>query len=147
MKNDTETRLIEELTTEQATYLCQWFQREWWTRGRSRNDVDLMLKNSSVVLALETLNHRLVGFSRVISDFVFKALVLDIMIDPSLRGKGLGRFLIESLLNHPKLKDVGHFELYCLPEMAPLYHQWEFTQDLGRLTFMRLTRKGESSPL
>jgi GNAT superfamily N-acetyltransferase len=132
---------IEQLDERQVADLHALYQSEWWTKGRALEDVRRMLAGSDVVIGyLESDTGRLVAFARVLTDFVYKALVLDVIVAASHRGRGLGGTLMTAVLEHPKLKDVRHFELYCLPEMMPFYEQWGFTDDTGGVRFMRLVR-------
>lgn len=131
---------VEQLTDDQVADLHALYQQEWWTTGRTLEDVRRMLAGSDVVIGyVERDRGRLVAFARVLSDFVYKALVLDVIVAANHRGAGLGRTLMTAVMEHPKLENVRHFELYCLPEMLPFYEAWGFTADTG-VTFMRLTR-------
>jgi GNAT superfamily N-acetyltransferase len=47
-----------------------------------------------------------VGFARVITDFVTLAYLGDVFIVEAYRGRGLGKRLTESILNHPELRGV-----------------------------------------
>jgi predicted GNAT family N-acyltransferase len=80
---------------------------------------------------------RLIAFARVITDFAFKALVLDVIVDSSARKSGLGRALMDAVVAHPELAQVQHFELYCRPELIPLYQRWGFQEVDRDLRFMR----------
>ncbi len=53
---------------------------------------------------------------------------------------------MNTIINHPELSDVEHFDLNCLPEMYKFYEQWEFTADVGELGFMRRFNKKQSQP-
>lgn len=129
---------VSTLTDEQIVQLHQLYQNEWWSRGRSLDDVRKMLAFSDVVVGVcDSETNRLVAFARVLSDRVYKALVLDVIVASDYRSRGLGRSLMEQILEHPELADVRHVELYCLPEMAPFYRKWGFSADLGQLLFMR----------
>jgi GNAT superfamily N-acetyltransferase len=133
--------IIEQLTTEQIRDLHTLYQSEWWTRDRDLLDVQRMVENSDVIVGLcETRTKELIGFTRVITDYVYKALVLDVIVKDSYRGKQLGRILVDTIFEHPTLIGVKHFELYCRPEMLPFYSKWGFTEDLGKLHFMRKVR-------
>ncbi len=44
-----------------------------------------------------------VGFGRVITDFATTAYVADIFVIEAERGKGLGDWLVETIINHPDL--------------------------------------------
>src|SRR3989339_90635 len=80
----------------------------------------LKLGDCSMLFALVE-GEELVGFTRVLSDFVYKALILDVIIARPYRGKGWGQSLMQQVIDHPRLQSTHHLELYCLPEMEPFY--------------------------
>ncbi|MGB7624179.1 MAG: GNAT family N-acetyltransferase [Terriglobia bacterium] len=130
--------LIDHLTDEQILDLDHLYQAEWWTRGRQLPDIRKMLENTDVLAAFcDSDSQRLIAFARVITDYTYKALILDVIVDASYRGKNLGRALMDAIVAHPRLKSVKHFELYCLPELVSFYKKWGFTDELGELRFMR----------
>ncbi len=101
-----------------------------------------MVEQSDVTVAFcETETRKLVAFSRVLTDYTYKALLLDVIVAAPSRKAGLGRRLMGAVVNHPSLQRVQHIELYCLPELVPFYKQWGFADDLGELRFMRRTRQ------
>src|SRR4051794_24820971 len=101
------------LTEAQIADLLRLYKGEWWTNQRQETDVRIMLRNCDLLFALvNSENDQLVGFARVLTDYVFKALILDVIVDESQRGSGLGRMLVEAITNHPTLKEVRHLELY-----------------------------------
>jgi GNAT superfamily N-acetyltransferase len=124
------------LSDAQIDELVELFQDLWWTKGRDRAGVERMLAGS-LVIGFEDAEDRLAGFARAISDGVYKALILDVVVAPRHRGSGLGRALIDTILSHPDLAEIECFELYCAPDMVPFYEMWGFTAELGTLTFMR----------
>jgi len=133
-----EYRIIEQLTPKQAVQLHAMYQEEWWTRGRSLESVQKMLANTSFVFGLvPSDSDQLIGFARVVTDCVFKALILDLIVHPDFRKKGLGEFLMKRIHEHPSLKNVKHLELYCLPELVPFYEKLGFVSDVGGVVLMR----------
>ena len=80
---------------------------------------------------------RLQAFARVLSDFVFKALLFDVIVASAYRGKGVGEQLMDAVYHHPKLREVRHFELYCHPEMANFYRRYGFVETDSKLQLMR----------
>jgi len=68
---------------------------------------------------------------------VYKATIFDLIIHPKWRGQNIGKTLMDSIINHNRLRNVEHFDLNCLPEMYPFYEKWGFTAELGGLGFMR----------
>ena len=136
-----EFTLVHELTDRQVRELVDMYQKEWWSRGRKPEDVKTMLKHSNEIFVLtDTATGGLAGLARVLTDYVYKALISDVMVAEEYRGRGLGRFLMDAICTHPPLRSVRHMELYCLPEMVPLYQKWGFTSELGELRFLRWNR-------
>jgi predicted GNAT family N-acyltransferase len=129
---------IDNLTEEQIEELYGMYQSEWWTKGREISDIRRMLEHSSIIVAFcDRDNKRMVAFARILTDYVYKALILDVIVHSSYRSQHLGRKLMDSILEHPSLESVRHLELYCLPEMVPFYRKWGFADELGELCFMR----------
>jgi GNAT superfamily N-acetyltransferase len=130
--------IVYELNNDQLENLCSLFEKEWWTRGRNIHDIKKMLVHSDVIVGIcESETKELIGFSRVLTDFTYKAFILDVVVKESYRGKKLGRVLMNRIMEHPLLNNVQHYELYCRPEMLPFYEKWGFTNDLKELQFIR----------
>ncbi|HEU4963329.1 MAG TPA: GNAT family N-acetyltransferase [Bacilli bacterium] len=131
--------LIQRLTSEQVKELHLLFQKEWWTRGRTLTDVRKMVEHSDLMIGFcdPERDRRLVAFTRVLTDRVYKALLLDLIVDDAYRGQHVGRALMEAVMQHEVVQGVKHVELYCRPEMMPFYERWGFTTELGELEFMR----------
>ncbi len=126
------------LSDSQVEDLHRLYQNEWWTQGRSLDDIRRMLDHSDFLFGYAApRDGRLVGFARVLSDRVYKALIFDLIVDPEYRNAGLGRRLMEAIVHHPELRAVKHFELYCLPEMESYYGQWGFTDKIGGIKLLR----------
>jgi predicted GNAT family N-acyltransferase len=134
--------MIDHLTDAQIEELHTLFQSEWWTKGRQLDDVRRMVQHTDIIIAFcESNTQKLVAFTRILTDYVYKALVFDVIVAAPYRNTGLGRQLMDAVANHPALKAVRHIELYCLPELVPFYQQWGFTTELGELRFMRRVKK------
>jgi GNAT superfamily N-acetyltransferase len=138
-----DVRIVHELTPAQVDDLVALYQTAWWSVGRVRGDVEVMLGGCLPCGVVDGAG-RLVGFARAISDGVYKALVCDVIVAEQRRGEGLGERIIDTLLGHPRVARCAHVELYCLPALIPFYERWGFTRDLGEVTFMRLTRSATS---
>ncbi|MER7245184.1 GNAT family N-acetyltransferase [Kribbella sp. NPDC000426] len=110
----------------------------WWMSDRTPAEVARLLEHSDLVISV-TLADRLVGFARVLTDFTHIALVLDVIVDESHRGSGLGAALLDAVVNHPELAPVRSVELVCQPELIPFYRRWGFTDQVGSSTLMRRT--------
>jgi len=115
------------------------FAQAWWTRSRPRDEVAEILRSPQPTVGLVTPEGRLVGFVRVLTDFRFKAVIVDLIVDGSVRGAGNGRRLLRGVLEHPALAGVEDFELYCDEELVPYYEAHGFAQPV-RTRFMRRSR-------
>ncbi len=119
---------IERLTDSQIEDLYGLYQAEWWSRGRSLEDVRLMLTNSSLIVAFaEPENERLLAFCRVLTDFVFRAVIYDVIVVPDWRGLGVGRLLMDAVSSHPRLQRVSSIWLSCAPDKVAFYEKWGFS--------------------
>jgi GNAT superfamily N-acetyltransferase len=56
-------------------------------------------------------NGRQVGFARVVTDHATFAYIADVFVLPADRGKGLGRWLVETMLAHPELQGLRRWLL------------------------------------
>lgn len=118
--------------------LMELFAQAWWARDRAVADVAAMLERSDLVFALiDWATDRLVGFSRVLTDGVFLAMVLDVVVAEDARRQGLGASLMEAVLQHPQLAGVRSVELVCQPELVPFYRRHGFTDQVGHSRLMR----------
>ena len=76
-----------------------------WAKDRSKDQIRLMLSNSNVIITLWNKNN-LVGFGRATTDQVYRAVLWDIVVSKDLQGIGLGKVLIEELLNDKKINSA-----------------------------------------
>jgi GNAT superfamily N-acetyltransferase len=112
----------------------------WWAAGRTTDGVQRMLAASDLVFSLiHRPSDRLVGFARVITDEVYLAVVLDVIVAPDARGRGLGGVLLDAVVGHPRLATVRSVELVCQPDLMTFYHRWGFTEHVGQSRLMRRT--------
>jgi len=132
-------RIVEILTESQVSDLMDLYKNEFWSDKRTRQDVVKMLASTDVIIGLVDECDQLIGITRVLTDFVYRAMIFDVIIKPTHRKMGLGAKLMDAVLNHPKLQTVEHFYLNCLPNMMPFYERWGFSDDVGGLKFLRRT--------
>lgn len=56
-------------------------------------------------------NDAQVGFARVVSDFATFAYLCDVYITTEHRGKGLSKWMMEKIMQHPDLQNIRRFTL------------------------------------
>ena len=126
-----------ELDERQVEQLWALYQKEWWTAGRSLDDTRACVAGSQICIGLLDDAGELQGFARVLTDYVFKALVFDVIVAEAYRRTGLGDRLMGLVLEHEALRRVKHFELYCRPEMRGFYERYGFSTEVGGTVLMR----------
>lgn len=67
-----------------------------------------------------------IGFARVITDEATFAYLCDVFIDEAYRGKGLSKWLMETILSYPSLQGLRRFML-ATKDAHELYRQFGFT--------------------
>ncbi|MDY6803655.1 MAG: GNAT family N-acetyltransferase [Cyanobacteriota bacterium] len=120
---------IAQLTEEQIEDLYQLYKSTWWANNRTVPGIRKMLQNTDIAIGLcEVESKKLVAFGRVLTDYFYRAVIWDLIVEESYRGQGLGKALMEAIVNHPSLKEVESMSLMCFPEMVPFYEKFGFTQ-------------------
>ncbi len=82
----------------------------WETDGIPRRTMERAIANSLNFGVYE--GERQIGFARVVTDYATFALVLDDYIEESHRGRGLGKWLMLSIREHPALQGLRRWMLY-----------------------------------
>ena len=134
-------RVIYDFSSQHLEQLHQLYQTVWWANKRSFEQTVACVKGSQVCIGLLDEQEKLVGFTRVITDGIFKAIIFDVIVCQSQRGNKLGLQLIDFVKTHPVLNNVQHIELYCLPELESFYSILGFTTELGGVNLMRLEKE------
>ena len=71
-----------------------------WGRSRSLDQIAKMLEGTSMCFSIRH-EGKLIAFCRILTDFVFRASLWDILVHPDYQGKGIGSQLITYALGHP----------------------------------------------
>ena len=134
-------QVIDRFTEDQLHQLHALYQQECWTRGRTFMDSKKCVECSQICIRLIDGSGTLQGFARVLTDYVFKALVFDVSVVGDRRSTGLGNKLVSLVLSHAALQRVKQVELYCLPEMSGFYAKLGFSRNVGQVNLMRLENR------
>ncbi len=81
----------------------------YWASERTKKVINLSIKNSLCFGLYD--GEKQIGFSRVVTDYAIFAYLCDVIITEEYRGKGLGKWLVESIMLHPQLKDLKRWLL------------------------------------
>jgi GNAT superfamily N-acetyltransferase len=78
-----------------------------------------------------------IGFARVVTDGGRLAYLADVFVVPDERGKGLGEWLVATVLEHPELGDIDMWLLGTADAHA-LYERFGFVKaEAGRYMIRR----------
>ena len=103
----------------QPEQLLTLFQQAPWAKERTLNDARDMLRHTDVALCAWDSDH-LVGFGRVLTDFVYRATIWDVIVDEAYQKQGIGAEIVQRILHHPRLKKV---ELFWLCTRRPGFYE------------------------
>lgn len=96
----------------------------YWARGIPMDTVHKAI-NNSLCFGIFTTGGAQVGFARVISDFATFAYLADVFIVEDFRGRGLSKWLIETIVADPQLQGLRRFVL-ATRDAHGLYKQFGF---------------------
>jgi ribosomal protein S18 acetylase RimI-like enzyme len=128
-------QVINQLNETQISQLVELYKNEFWSHNRTYQGVIKMLAASDIIIALVTEQKEVIGFCRILTDFVYRGVIYDVIVKPNYRKMGFGAKLLDEVVSHPQLKEVENIALFCLPEMIPFYQRWGFT-DIVKLELM-----------
>jgi len=83
--------------------VCQgWLAGSYWSPGISLREVEVGFRHSTLVVGAYSSAGQ-VGCLRLASDRTRFAYLMDVFVDPSCRGRGLGRGMVRFAMEHPEL--------------------------------------------
>ena len=101
------------------------FEQSPWARGRTLDDAQEMVKHTNLFMTAWD-GERLVGCGRVLTDYVYRASIWDVMVDRQYQGQDIGTEIIKRILSHPTLQRVELFWL-CTREKQVFYETLGFS--------------------
>lgn len=95
-------------------------QESYWAKGIPKYIVEKSIANS-LCFGLFSENE-LIGFARLITDKATFAYLADVFVLNAYRGKGLGKWLLQSIQSHPELQNLRRW-LLTTKDAHGLYEQ------------------------
>jgi GNAT superfamily N-acetyltransferase len=99
-------------------------EESYWAKERTRLQTVTAIKNSLPFGVYKGKNQ--IGFARVVTDYATFAYLGDVFIIEEFRGKGLSKWLMETIVGHPELQGFRRWVLATRDAHA-LYEKFEFT--------------------
>ena len=117
-------QISDDPATIDLTAVHAFLTESYWSRGIGR---DLVAKAIAGSLPFSLLHvHQQIGFARVITDRATYGYLADVYVLEAYRGRGLGHWLIETVLAHPDLQGLRRIGLVTRDAHA-LYRAFGFT--------------------
>src|SRR3989337_2392252 len=93
--------------------VVDFLQTAYWSKHRSRETIERAIARSFAV-GLYAPDGSQAGFARVVGDATTFAWLGDVFVLPEHRGRGLARFLVTAVLEHPDHAGVERWMLATL---------------------------------
>lgn len=108
--------------------ICDLLTRAYWASGRPRERTERAVANSLVFGLFD--GDKQIGLARVVTDYAVFAYLCDVFIHEDYRAHGLGKWLIETVMNHPDLQGLRRWTL-ATRDAHGLYRQfgWDTMQN------------------
>ena len=103
----------------EASQLVRLFHQAPWAKARSLEETRDMLSHTDLALCAWD-GDQLVGFGRVLTDFVYRATIWDVIVDHAYQKQGIGTEIVQRILHHPHLTKV---ELFWLCTRRPGFYE------------------------
>lgn len=118
---------------------------QYWALGRPRALTERSWANC-LCFGIYAPDGAQVGFGRLLTDYTFRAHLADVYVQPDVRGLGLGKALMETILAHPELKTVQNWTL-TTADAQELYARYGFRPGEASNRWMTLDRSPQGETL
>lgn len=102
----------------------EFLSRSYWAEGIRKPRIERAIANS-FPFGLYGEDGTQIGFARVLSDLSSIAYLMDVFVLEQYRGRGLGKFIVEGVLDYPKFAPVRRWML-ATSDAHELYRQYGF---------------------
>ena len=97
----------------------------YWAKDRTFDQTKTAIENSICFGVYDS--ERQIGFARVVTDRSTFAYLGDVFILEEFRGRGLGKWLMETIISHPELQGLRRWVL-ATRDAHGLYEQFGFSR-------------------
>ncbi len=80
--------------------ILDWLAESYWAGARTSAEVQRSWDAAAIVVGLYD-GDSMIGCARAVTDFTRFAYLSDVYVDPTYRGLGLGRWLVQTMIEHP----------------------------------------------
>ncbi|KQL45962.1 GCN5 family acetyltransferase [Brevibacillus choshinensis] len=120
--------------------IFQWLSTSYWASERPKELIFASFEHSICFGVYGETGQ--VGFARVVTDYTTFSWVCDVFIDPAHRGKGLSKWLMEVIVQHPAIAHTNM--LLATRDAHGLYEQYGFVR---REAMRRMANEQAKTPV
>ena len=99
-----ECKIIKNDTNYSLDDLTKLLNTSYWAKDRKMETVKKTVENSLCYFAYD--KDKLIGFARAITDYTTNYYICDVIVDEEYRGEGIGKKLVETLIDDEDLLHV-----------------------------------------
>jgi GNAT superfamily N-acetyltransferase len=88
----------------QIDRICAMLKTSYWAGERSRETIERSIEHSLCFGVYQ--NGEQVGFARCVTDYATMFWLADVILDERMRGQGLGKALVDTILGHELLQGL-----------------------------------------
>lgn len=100
-------------------------RQSYWAQNRELDKVQKTIENSFCFGLYHGQSQ--IGFARVVTDFAVFAYLMDVFVIDEYKGKGLGKYLLQTILQHPRLQEL-HKWMLATKDAHTFYRQLGFRE-------------------
>lgn len=115
------------LTAEGAEYLLR---QTYWAQNRPLEAIRKSIEHS-LCIGIYNADKALVAFARCVTDYATIYYLCDVIVDEPYRGRGLGKALVEAVVNHEELKALS--SLLITRDAEGLYEKYGYELSNSKL--------------
>ncbi|MBP3460448.1 MAG: GNAT family N-acetyltransferase [Lachnospiraceae bacterium] len=105
-------------------------KRTYWASQRTKEVIQKSIDNSICYGVFDSESNLLIGFARVVTDYATIFYLADVIVDEAYQGKGIGKFLVDTVVNDDKIK--GLRGILLTKDAHKLYERFGFNHEMER---------------
>ena len=109
-------------------------EETFWANERDYRSLRTMLFNSTEIISIWQ-EDCLIGFGRATSDKIYRAVLWDIVVKSEFKGVGIGKLIVENLINQKSIKNVEKIYLMTTNKSS-FYSRLGFKKEIKQKLMM-----------
>jgi ribosomal protein S18 acetylase RimI-like enzyme len=120
--------------------ICLYQEAKWWSAETDNRDLIKAIITGSHCFCVATVDQKIIGMGRAISDGVSDAYIQDVAVLKAFRHKGIATQIITRLIEKLEVDGIGWIGLIAENNTADFYHRFGFTPMENSAPMLRLRK-------